>query len=337
MKMKIYENAAAAKDILARGGFEDEKIAAGVKEIVAAVRDGGDRALFAYSEKFDGSVLERDENGDPIDFAEVDGILPSVNLSTTLYLEVDAGVTTGTNLYQDPIASIMENYLGGMIIDLALYIANKQKITFALDIEANLDFGNGEDTNYLEHLISGSTLRIALRIYRTGDGISTDPEKEWAVIYYYNGNLYIDLRNLNSDRVYVADAGGLLFGNADDAANKALFASVDQLRNATMNSATLGVDAQINSEGLFLIVKKTAIASLLRILGFGGFDVFPDAAIQIYAKGYSVSEGVNSLELGNAMLLSQLKGAPVSLPLNAGEFDVELEKLIANSRKGKKK
>ncbi len=60
MKMKIYENAAAAKDILARGGFEDEKIAAGVKEIVAAVRDGGDRALFAYSEKFDGSVLDAD-------------------------------------------------------------------------------------------------------------------------------------------------------------------------------------------------------------------------------------------------------------------------------------
>lgn len=60
MKMKIYENAAAAKDILARGGFEDEKIAKSVKEIVAAVRDGGDRALFAYSEKFDGSVLDAD-------------------------------------------------------------------------------------------------------------------------------------------------------------------------------------------------------------------------------------------------------------------------------------
>ncbi len=60
MKMKIYENAAAAKDILARGGFEDEKIAKSVKEIVAAVRDGGDRALFAYSEKFDGSMLDAD-------------------------------------------------------------------------------------------------------------------------------------------------------------------------------------------------------------------------------------------------------------------------------------
>lgn len=60
MKMKIYENAAAAKDILARSGFEDEKIAKSVKEIVAAVRDGGDRALFAYSEKFDGSVLDAD-------------------------------------------------------------------------------------------------------------------------------------------------------------------------------------------------------------------------------------------------------------------------------------
>lgn len=57
MKMKIYPNAAAAKDILARGGFEDEAIAASVKEIVSAVRDGGDEALFAYCEKFDGTAL----------------------------------------------------------------------------------------------------------------------------------------------------------------------------------------------------------------------------------------------------------------------------------------
>ena len=49
------------------------------------------------------------------------------------------------------------------------------------------------------------------------------------------------------------------------------------------------------------------------------------------------AEGINSLELGNAMLLSQLKGSSVSLPLKAEEFGAELEKLIANSRKGKRK
>lgn len=64
---------------------------------------------------------------------------------------------------------------------------------------------------------------------------------------------------------------------------------------------------------------------------------FADAILHGAPLYAPATEGINSLELGNAMLLSQLKGAPVSLPLNAGEFDVELEKLIANSRKGKKK
>lgn len=64
---------------------------------------------------------------------------------------------------------------------------------------------------------------------------------------------------------------------------------------------------------------------------------FADAILHGTPLYAPATEGINSLELGNAMLLSQLKGAPVSLPLNAGDFDVELEKLIANSRKGKKK
>ena len=58
--MKIYENAAAASDILKRGRFDDEEKAAAVKEIVRAVRERGDAALFEYCEKFDGTVLDRD-------------------------------------------------------------------------------------------------------------------------------------------------------------------------------------------------------------------------------------------------------------------------------------
>ena len=58
--MKIYENAAAASDILKRGRFDDEEKAAAVKEIVRAVRERGDAALFEYCEKFDGTVLDKD-------------------------------------------------------------------------------------------------------------------------------------------------------------------------------------------------------------------------------------------------------------------------------------
>ena len=60
MKLKIYKNAEDAAAILARGGFEDEELANSVREIVRSVRDGGDKALFSFCEKFDGSVLNKD-------------------------------------------------------------------------------------------------------------------------------------------------------------------------------------------------------------------------------------------------------------------------------------
>lgn len=58
--MKIYANASEAKEILVRGKFDDAAKVAAVKEIVRDVQKRGDKALFAYAEKFDGSVLTAD-------------------------------------------------------------------------------------------------------------------------------------------------------------------------------------------------------------------------------------------------------------------------------------
>ena len=55
--MKIYQNAAEAAEILRRGGFDDAEKAQAVRAIVADVRENGDKALFAYCKKFDGSAL----------------------------------------------------------------------------------------------------------------------------------------------------------------------------------------------------------------------------------------------------------------------------------------
>lgn len=55
--MKIYKNAAEAAEILKRGKFDDAAKAAAVREIVNAVKERGDEALFSYCEKFDGSQL----------------------------------------------------------------------------------------------------------------------------------------------------------------------------------------------------------------------------------------------------------------------------------------
>jgi predicted dehydrogenase len=42
-------------------------------------------------------------------------------------------------------------------------------------------------------------------------------------------------------------------------------------------------------------------------------------------------EGINSVELANAMLFSSIKGHPVKLPLDSAEYESELKKLIASS------
>ena len=49
-----------------------------------------------------------------------------------------------------------------------------------------------------------------------------------------------------------------------------------------------------------------------------------------------MEEGIRGLELGNAILLSGLKNKTVKLPLDAGEYAAELEKLISTSRYQKK-
>lgn len=54
--MKIYNKDNCA-ELLARGGFEDEKLVAAVKEIVSDVKKKGDAALFAYARKFDNTDL----------------------------------------------------------------------------------------------------------------------------------------------------------------------------------------------------------------------------------------------------------------------------------------
>ncbi len=43
------------------------------------------------------------------------------------------------------------------------------------------------------------------------------------------------------------------------------------------------------------------------------------------------SEGIHSVELGNSMLLSSLRGAPIQLPMDAGDYEAELKKKIAAS------
>ena len=58
MKLKLYADAEAAAGILQRRKEDDAAIAESVRSILQDVREDGDRALFVYSERFDGSVLD---------------------------------------------------------------------------------------------------------------------------------------------------------------------------------------------------------------------------------------------------------------------------------------
>ena len=58
MKLKLYADREAAAGILQRRKEDDAAIAESVRSILQDVREDGDRALFVYSERFDGSVLD---------------------------------------------------------------------------------------------------------------------------------------------------------------------------------------------------------------------------------------------------------------------------------------
>jgi hypothetical protein len=49
-----------------------------------------------------------------------------------------------------------------------------------------------------------------------------------------------------------------------------------------------------------------------------------------------IQEGIHSLEIANAILLSGLRDATVNLPIDSAEFAGELEKLVRTSRYQKK-
>jgi len=84
--MKIYD-LEGCKKLLKRGGFEDEKLVSAVKEIVSSVRNGGDKAIFSYEEKFDGTALTEDnfrvsEEEFAAAYKEIDGeLLKSLRLA----------------------------------------------------------------------------------------------------------------------------------------------------------------------------------------------------------------------------------------------------------------
>ncbi|MBP5242729.1 MAG: histidinol dehydrogenase, partial [Clostridia bacterium] len=90
--MKIY-NKSNYGELLNRGGFEDEKLVATVKEIVAKVKKEGDEALIAYAQKFDNTALTKDTmsvSKAEIDeaYAEIDPkLLASIRLAVKNILE----------------------------------------------------------------------------------------------------------------------------------------------------------------------------------------------------------------------------------------------------------
>ncbi|HKL74311.1 MAG TPA: hypothetical protein VJ903_05400, partial [Clostridia bacterium] len=259
--------------------------------------------------------LEWDANGDPVGFALMKEQLPPIHIETTILLELDANeyTTQGVGITPldelEPLKSLLKLKNGEgendylllyTILDIALLIKGNSKMTIAVDIKANLDFGDGTNTDYLQNLINNSEINIKLRVFRSSDGQTiTDPNRVFASISYYNQNLYIDLTNLGGDKIYIEKVGEMIFGS-EEAQNLALNGAIAELKNAVAGNSSIGANIDITSAGLFLIVKKAAIVSLMQILGLSGFDMFDEAAIQLYLIGKDKAERDygNSLKVG---------------------------------------
>lgn len=74
--MRIYEKT-GYEELLNRGGFENAEYLTTVKEIIADVRKDGDKALFAYARKFDGTALSADTVA--VDQSEIDEAYASID------------------------------------------------------------------------------------------------------------------------------------------------------------------------------------------------------------------------------------------------------------------
>lgn len=114
--MKIYNKDNCA-ELLARGGFEDEKLVAAVKEIVSDVKNNGDAALFAYARKFDNTDLTAETVAvSPVEieaaYADVDKeLLASLRLAVKNILAYHS-----RNVMQDDVRSDGQGRTTGYVV-----------------------------------------------------------------------------------------------------------------------------------------------------------------------------------------------------------------------------
>ena len=253
--------------------------------------------------------LPVDENGNKL-YAEISEELPNIVLSTTLELQFKAEEIGEQDFNKSPVTEILnslteEGNLASVIGQILFEIYDNHDMTVAIDIGADIDVGDGSDSDFLTHIIEGSTVRIQIRAWHTSDeddslGDEEAQNKVWATITYYDGSLYIDLSELGIQKIRLDDAASLVFGEGEEAENRwnsiaeAWYATTSGLVSKSLLGATIYGDR----DGIYLMIEKAAINSLIGILGFGDLSIFSDALVELYIEAIQVGGDAISLGLG---------------------------------------
>ncbi|MGN0768139.1 MAG: hypothetical protein ACI4M8_02170, partial [Christensenellales bacterium] len=242
-------------------------------------------------------------------YAEVKEELPNIVVSTTLELQIKAGYVLQQDFNKSPISDILnsltkEGNLASIIGQILFEIYDNHDMTVAIDVGADIDLGDGSDNNYVDHILKGSVVRIQIRAWHTNEGNASSLDemknKVWASIIYYDGALYVDLSALGIQKVKFSDVASLIFGSGSNAADRwnAIGNAWYAATTGSADKAMLGATIYGDRDGIYAMIEKAAINSLIGIFGFGDLSIFNDALLELYLEAINVGGDALSLGLG---------------------------------------
>ena len=306
IRLSMEFNSLGTNDIASTGGV---RVDFGIHTINVSL----DQEQFVLNTESSEDLLNKlelpvDKNTGEKKYAEISATLPNIVLSTTIEFKFDAHKSGEADFNKSPVKDILnglteDGNLAEVIGRILFEVADNHSLNVALDIDAEIDLGTGEDTEFLRHIIEGSLVRIQIRAwYENYDEPVNDKNKIWATITYYNGNLYIDLSELNIRKIKIMDAGSLVFGSGEKAENA--WADVAETWRAASlgitNKEYITVNGYANTVGAYLLVEYKALSKLISVLGFGGLDIFNDAVAGLFFETYTVDKetGAKSFQIG---------------------------------------
>ncbi|MDD4316042.1 MAG: InlB B-repeat-containing protein, partial [Clostridia bacterium] len=200
-------------------------------------------------------------------FIEIRNTVPIIGISTKILIELEAGMVTERQFIKEPLKSLLENQgLNEVIQSIILTVWNNQDMVFEIDIKANINLLSFKDIE----------LQITISNWKTG--------KRFARLNVNDGNLFIDIRDIGGDRIYIENVTDMLFGDSEEEQTSGQAATEQNLFQASGAFANkLTIEAMLREQGLFVLAKRASIEALLSMFNLNNFEIFNELHAKIYA------------------------------------------------------